>query len=245
MVNYTNTYYKKRASASEISATAIVPLVNELLRPTSVIDIGCGTGTWLKIWKDNGVKKIKGIDGKWVDKTLLSISQSDFIAHDLSKPLNLEEKYDLVTSLEVAEHIPEENANIFVQNLINHGDIILFSAAIPFQGGTNHYNEQWPEYWIKIFSKYDFIHLDPIRRKVWNDDNVKIHYRQNVFLFIRSNVLHKNSDLMEERKYALSAPISQVHPLQYEAVANPDKISLRKYCKLLPVLVTNYFKKII
>ena len=61
-------------------------------------------------------------------------------------------KFDLVLSLEVAEHLPSECAEAFVESLVNLGPVILFSAAIPYQGGENHVNEQWPEYWVGVLS---------------------------------------------------------------------------------------------
>ena len=38
-----------------------------------------------------------------------------------------------------------------VATITKHGDAVLFSAAIPGQGGQDHLNEQWPEYWQKKF----------------------------------------------------------------------------------------------
>jgi 2-polyprenyl-3-methyl-5-hydroxy-6-metoxy-1,4-benzoquinol methylase len=65
----------------------------------------------------------------------------------LIQPLDLEKEFDLVVSLEVAEHLPASAADQFVNTLVKHGKKILFSAAIPGQGGQDHLNEQWPDYW--------------------------------------------------------------------------------------------------
>ena len=63
---------------------------------------------------------------------------------DLAQPLQIDRRFDLALSLEVAEHLPPECGSEFVQTLTDLSSVILFSAAIPFQGGTDHLNEQWP-----------------------------------------------------------------------------------------------------
>ena len=163
---------------------AIVPLIMNLLSPNCVVDIGCGLGTFLYVFKQYGVRDILGIDGTWVDKKLLYkyLKPEEFQEWNLEEEIKLNKKYDLVISLEVAEHLPEKSAEIFIQNLVNSGNVILFSAAIPLQGGQNHINEQWLTYWEKIFVKFDYVIHDVIRSLVW--DNPKIHwwYKQNMVL---------------------------------------------------------------
>ena len=129
----------------------IVPIVLEMIKPNSILDVGCGIGTWLKVFEEYGVDDYLGIDGDYVDRSTLKISEKRFLPNDLRKRWSLNRKFDLVVSLEVAEHLPEEVADLFVSTLSAHGDTILFSAAIPGQGGQNHVNEQWPTYWQKKF----------------------------------------------------------------------------------------------
>ncbi|GHB23839.1 class I SAM-dependent methyltransferase [Mongoliitalea lutea] len=188
------------------SANLIIPIVNQIINPDSVLDIGCGIGTWLSVFKEYGVNEVLGVDGDYVSKSLLSkyLSEEEFISHDLNIPLNLNRKFDLALCLEVAEHISEKSSEVLVKTLINHSDIILFSAAIPGQGGQHHVNEKWPEYWQKLFLIQDFYFYDIIRPQVWNDERIEFWYKQNIFLVVRKGVYVK--------EFNLSSPLSIVHP---------------------------------
>lgn len=165
------------------SASVVVPIIMKLVQPESVIDIGCGLGSWLAIFENHGVRNILGIDGDWVDKSKLNIDIVKFKEHDLTSPLKINQKYDLAICLEVAEHLPERAAGILVESLVRSGKSILFSAAIPNQGGQNHLNEQWHYYWVSKFEKYGFYAHDVIRPLIWENEQVEWWYRQNCFLF--------------------------------------------------------------
>ena len=114
---------------------------------------------------------------------MLEIPTDRFLALNLSQPLPIKQQFDLVVSLEVAEHLPCECAKVFVESLVKLGPVILFSAAVPFQGGTNHVNEQWPEYWAKLFQEQGYVAIDCIRNKIWQNDRVKWYYAQNILVF--------------------------------------------------------------
>jgi hypothetical protein len=60
---------------------------------------------------------------------------------------------------------------------------VLFSAALPRQGGTGHVNEQWPAYWIERFQTYGYFLFDVLRPLVWEDDRIASWYKQNILLF--------------------------------------------------------------
>jgi SAM-dependent methyltransferase len=180
----------------------VVPLVMDIVRPKSVVDVGCGLGTWLTVFEENGIKEITGVDGEYVDRSQLHISSDNFIAADLVQPFRLPKKFDLVISLEVAEHLPESAAETFVQTLTSLGDTVLFSAAVPGQGGQNHLNEQWPEYWNDKFEQYGFCFFDIIRDKIWYNDRVDFWYRQNIFLVSSRKLVEKYQPTI----------LSRVHP---------------------------------
>jgi SAM-dependent methyltransferase len=163
----------------------VVPLVNELIHPASVLDVGCGVGTWLAEWGSVGVSDVRGIDGDYVDRTALELPPDKFAPVDLGRPFSLGRKFDLVQTLEVAEHLDETCADAFVESLAGHGDTIMFSAAIPGQGGTHHVNEQWPSYWEQKFAKVGFTAYDVIRPQIWTDPRVLVWYKQNILLFAR------------------------------------------------------------
>lgn len=162
-----------------------VSIILEHVQPKSILDVGCGIGTWLKAFEENGVIDVLGLDGDHVDQSLLKISKDKFVTQDLEQSWNLYRKFDLVVSLEVVEHLDEKSSDLFVEMLTNHGDAILFSAAVPNQGGQNHLNEQWPVYWQEKFMRHGFYFHDTIRPYLWNNPKVQWWYCQNMFLITR------------------------------------------------------------
>lgn len=165
----------------------IAPLLVELLNPKSILDVGCGLGTWLNAFAQFGIKDILGVDGHWVDEEMLKISPDQFITHDLTSPLDLKRKFDLVISLEVAEHLPFSAAELFVNSLVSHGDVILFSAAIPGQGGQHHINEQWLSFWVNLFKCKRYLAFDFLRPKIWDNPDIEVWYKQNAILFCKED----------------------------------------------------------
>lgn len=165
----------------------IVPILTKLFNPQSVIDVGCGLGTFLHIFQKNGVSKIHGLDGSWVNKELLSrnIDISNFEEVNLEQTYKSNYKYDLAISLEVAEHISPDYASNFVETLTKLSDIIIFSAAPPYQGGQNHINEQWPDFWEELFFEKDYVMIDAIRPLIWDNKDIFFWYKQNMFIVVK------------------------------------------------------------
>lgn len=182
--------YKHSAKLHNLeSPRAVIPVITSLLKPKSIVDFGCGLGSWLRVFKDSGIDKILGLDGYWVDRTKIETSVIDnFKEVDLEKEIKLKEKFDLAISLEVAEHLHKESADIFIENLTNASDIIVFSAAVPMQGGQNHINEQPLTYWVNLFDKYNYKFYDIIRGRIWNMDNVFWWYKQNMVVFSKNKL---------------------------------------------------------
>lgn len=246
MQPYTKAYYMTWEGRARRSAREIVPLVMSLVHPKSVIDVGCGIGTWLSVFKEHGVQDILGIDGDYIDRQMLEIPEANFMPFDLRKPLLVDREYDLAVSLEVAEHLPEQDAEQFVDSLSRLAPVILFSAAIPFQEGTNHVNEQWPDYWVSRFRQRGFVGLDCIRRLIWRNENVEWFYAQNSFLIVREEHLNKCAPLSLEYRSPASDPLAIVHPVKYlNAVAarDPRNSSLRKVLAALPFLARKAVKR--
>ncbi|MBK8372234.1 MAG: methyltransferase domain-containing protein [Saprospiraceae bacterium] len=214
-----------------IAPREIVPVIMDLVKPNSVIDIGCGLGTFIKVFKDQGVKKIFGIDGPWCDKSELfkNIDENEFEVKDLEKNLGITEKYDLAVCLEVAEHLTPGRAESFIGELTNMSDVVLFSAAVPNQGGDHHYNEQWLTYWEVIFNMFDFEVHDVLRGKFWDNPNVYWWYKQNMVLAVK-----KGHDLKGFVAKSDSSIRNIVHPELFMLVNDyKDKNALKRYLKLL------------
>lgn len=193
MTTYASEFYDAFAGGSRASAAEVVPLVLDLVGPVrSVLDVGCGIGTWLAAFAEAGVADLVGVDGDYVDRSQLLMAPDAFVPHDLGEPLHLGRTFDLVVSLEVAEHVSADRAATFVTSLCDHaGEAVLFSAAPPGQGGKHHVNEQWPSYWIPRFAERGFQAFDVVRPRVWENQRVEWWYRQNTLLFARGAVAER------------------------------------------------------
>jgi SAM-dependent methyltransferase len=226
MKTYNKQFFESLGETSLESARQIVPIILEYIKPKSVIDVGCGVGAWLKAFEENGVEDILGIDGSYMNRKLLMISKESFLTYDLTKPITLKGTFDLAISLEVAEHLPEEYAETFVSSLTKLSRVIVFSGAIPFQGGTNHVNEQWAEYWKDLFEKKGYVLIDCLRKRIWNNPKVDYFYAQNMFFFVEKSNLNKLAKLKNELKNNM--PLNLVHPKRY-VMMGKDRKRISKY----------------
>lgn len=180
---YGKRFFEEQSEGSIRSAEIIVPRVLSLFSVSSVVDIGCGVGGWLSVFEKNGIHDYIGIDGDYISREALKIPAERFQPEDLVSLKNVGRKFDLACSLEVAEHLPEQVAEQFVEALVGAAPVILFSAAIPNQGGTNHINEQWQSYWFELFLHHNYHAFDCIRPSVYGDEQVKWWYRQNCIIY--------------------------------------------------------------
>lgn len=230
MINniYDHDFYKNRHQKTVYSARTVISIVLNALPPVhSAIDFGCGVGTWLSVLKEEGVIEIQGLDGHWVEQTLLEIPKQNFREVDFEEAINFDKKFDLAITLEVAEHLSPKKAISFIDTLVAASDFILFSAAIPFQGGSSHINEQWPVYWADMFAKREYVALDCIRRRIWNDQQIPTWYRQNILLFVKKDQIHKVK-LPGLDEYTNNFPISLVHPDLYLSKINQMSSTIKQ-----------------
>lgn len=186
---YTRSEFESQRELSAASARAVVPLVLAHLNPKSVVDVGCGVGTWLKVFNSLGIDDYLGIDGHHVDADLLQIDASRFQNRDLREPLNLGRRFDLACSLEVAEHLPESLSAEFVKQLTALAPAVLFSAAVPGQTGPGHINEQWQSFWARQFEEVSYFPVDVVRPQVWGRTDVAVWYQQNTLLYVHRDSL--------------------------------------------------------
>ncbi len=215
VVIYDADFFEDKAAGSRASAQAVMDVVLALpIGPiASAVDVGCGIGTWGAELMARGIEVV-GVDGSYVDTNTLHIPSSQFVAHDLTAPLDLKRRFDLVVSVEVIEHLSVEFERQFVADLVRHGDLVLFSGAIPGQGGLHHVNERWASHWVQLFSEHEYRLFDIIRPALWNDPAVEWWYRQNVMLFAQGAV----ADRIEQAGLPSMAVLDVIHPDLYKVV---------------------------
>jgi SAM-dependent methyltransferase len=213
---YDLNFFENLEKTAYDSSTKIVPLILDRFNPKSIIDIGCGNGIWLNTFEKFGINNYLGIDGDYVKKEFFHANFSKFLTADLEVNLDLNIRFDLAVCLEVGEHLPSNCAEILVKTLTNHSDIIIFSAAIPNQSGTNHINEQPQSYWASIFNKFGYEPFDIIRPVIWNEFSISYWYRQNIVVYKKTGknlidfkFLDKIHPELMFRNQKITSPIQQ------------------------------------
>ena len=240
-LTYSSRYYEGLKEDSAGSARATVPIILQLFPAKSVVDVGCGSGTWAKAYLDAGCQ-VLGIDGSYVQEDQLVFPQEHFRRHDLTQPLRLDQHFDLVNCLEVAEHLPESRASGFVSDLCRLGDVVVFSAAVPGQGGTHHVNEQWPSYWQPKFRDQGFVPLDCLRPQLWSNSQVAWWYVQNAFVYVKEARL---AEWDRANRASLPWPVDLVHPRAYVRATVPQEMSprmIREVVRALPYFPSKILK---
>jgi SAM-dependent methyltransferase len=192
--SYSKVFYAWQRIGSWHSAKRVLPIVFDVVRPKSVVDVGCGVGTWLDVARTLGVTDAVGYEGEWVKALEPTYPGLDIRATDLEAPLAAGRSFDLAVSMEVAEHLSPERADGFVADLVALAPNVLFSAAVPGQGGNHHINEQWQSYWAEKFAKHGYGPRDIVRPKVWNNRAVAHWYRQNAILYTKGAPLERVAD---------------------------------------------------
>lgn len=229
---YNDNFYKNRNKDTEYAAVKILGSTFERLRfeADSMVDVGCGVGTWLRVARDkHNVNTIVGLDGDYVPRQYLQIEGSCFIPSNLEnyrvdkilEKLEGKRKFDIAVCLEVAEHIKRKGARGFIDKLCRLSDMVIFSAAVPGQGGVAHVNEQRLSYWVDLFEKNNYQLYDIIRADIWNDKNIPVWYRNNVVIFC-----NKEADKMLDTDN-VSTIVDMVCPDMFEIKINSYEKQIR------------------
>ena len=109
----------------------------------SVIDLGCGMGKYVKHLRHAGFD-CHGVDG---NPQTAELTDNLCSQADLARPLETNQIFDWVLSLEVAEHIPAKYERIYLENLDNlNREGIILSWGLPGQTGLGHVNCRDNEY---------------------------------------------------------------------------------------------------
>lgn len=214
-MTYKRKFYEDQIEGSLRSAEEVVPVIIDMVKPRSVVDVGCGVGTWLSVFLKHGVEDVLGLDGSHVPTDMLMIPAEKFRAVDLRSDWGLERRFDVAMSLEVAEHLPPDAAPAHVAALTRLAPVVVFAAAVPFQGGTDHVNEQWPRYWLDLFKQQGFVAVDAIRPRIWDNRKVEAFYRQDLLVYVRRDAFEPYPQLAVARLRTHENMLSIVHPVIY------------------------------
>jgi hypothetical protein len=205
MQPYTSEIHNEDYVRSKQSANVILPMViGKHPGISSIVDVGGGLGAWLHAGFDHGIEDLMLIDADYVTLDEVKCKEIRLINYNLENNLpNATKQYGLAISVEVAEHLSEARADSFVGDLCKLSKLVLFSAAIPGQGGHKHVNEQWLSYWVEKFQSNNYFPDDFIRSQIWENSDVEWWYRQNIILF------------QEGHDASLLSPLDLVHPEQF------------------------------
>jgi hypothetical protein len=178
---YTTRYYHRISEGSIASARVVMQALADIgVKPGSIIDIGSGVGEW-----HNGHPDYTGVDYRVREEDLL-IPSDRFVECNLDhESLQMDRRFDLALCLEVAEHLKPSRAQGLVRMLCSLSDRVLFSAAIPHQGGTGHVHEAWQSYWAELFAGEGFGAAED-QPDIRDCVDVEFWYRQNMVLYERS-----------------------------------------------------------
>lgn len=155
------------------SAEVLADRIVDWFHPRTVIDIGCGEGHLPEALRRLGIQSF-GVDGDDIG--------CDMVVDLNDPPYPKIEPADVATCLEVAEHVDPTHATDLVGWLVKLAPIVCFSAAVPYQGGAGHVNEQPPGYWADLFASHSYIGTGQFRHLIWDDD-IEPWYRQNLIVF--------------------------------------------------------------
>ena len=238
---YSSDFFDGQVAGSVASANIIVPHVLSLFDVSSVVDVGCGVGGWLQVFDWHGIKDYLGVDGDYIPRDMLKISAARFCPADLTAVPDFGRRFDLACSLEVAEHLPKESASQFVASLVKAAPIVLFSAAIPWQGGTSHVNEQWPTYWAALFASHGYVAVDCIRPAIHDNERIEWWYRQNILIFCQRDKCPAGYQAT-----AAGYQLNRIHPAMIEHLLTPGSgtEALAAIRRALPVLRRGVFQKL-
>lgn len=203
---YDTKFFDRRSKEGEIADT-ILQVVLPLTRPSSIVDLGTAVGTWLQSAKRAGISTVVGVDGPWVPDDQKLIGAEEFVSADLEAALPDLGRYDLAICTEVLEHLTVPAAERAVEWLCKRAPVILFSAAIPDQGGDAHINEQWQSHWLNLFAMNGYQTYDVVRPRIWENTSIPFWYRQNLFLMAPEHVGSKEGWALANKAF-----MNFVHP---------------------------------
>lgn len=241
-MNYPASWHRDYGNKTAESARRILPALLEGFAVSSMVEVGCGQGHWSAVSGQLGVADIHAVDGPWSKPEELLVPADSFQMVDLSSPHSFGRNFDLALCLEVAEHVAESSAEGLVDTLTGAADVILFGAAIPYQGGHGHINERWPSWWRELFAARGFVPFDLVRPVHWDDQDIHYWYRQNCFVYVREAAAQRMAQAQRVAQSVAqsvggAAPIAMfdaVHPEKFTTTASYQSIAFKRLVAALP-----------
>lgn len=232
-MTFTPDVYEQIREGARRSARVIVPLVHDLFEPNTVADVGCGEGWFAREFAAHGCsvtafdESVQAGFTQQVGEGSVTfrnarLDEGDaWACHVANLYGETPDHFNLVLCLEVAEHLPPGAADAFITTLCALAPIVVFSAAIPGQGGHGHLNEQPPAYWVGRFNQHGFEVSGELRWHLWGAADVEPWYQQNLLVAVHRDRLLSDrarnygyNELFGE--HAFDDPIHVVHPTTFE-----------------------------
>lgn len=199
--------YAEGYSITNMDWLLVSNLCNNEYHIQNVVDVGCGIGSYLQSAIDHK-KSVLGIEialdyaKKYMREDVFnSCVQLDFTSEEVHKQLRVFNKYDLVMSFEVAEHIEPDKSEIFVKNLVsllNQDGLLLFTAAPPGQLGCGHINCRPKEYWLELFLSHGLVYQRPIERLIalnWAQQGCPSYIADNLMVFVKKGSIREHINI--------------------------------------------------
>jgi SAM-dependent methyltransferase len=218
--------HQRLAAGVRHAAVVVTNILERYIDPTSVLDLGCGTGMWLRVLAANGHRQVFGVEQQSYAPGNLEVHPDLVLTADLGQHLDLHRRFDLLVCLEVAEHIDGSLADVLVANCVRHANVVLFSAALPGQQGLHHVNEQLPQYWVEQFAQHNYAVFDFIRPQIWDDPQIPVWYRQNILLFVRQDTAEMAQILAQSSREAFPPPLGIAHPDHLLWLSNQERAAV-------------------
>ena len=200
---------------SGLAASIIVPMLVDKIRPSSVLDLGAGVGSFLKAFLEQGVDDVAGVDLCLFEPELFVVDPSLIEPGDLNEPVHRGRRYDLAISLEVGGYLPDHD--VLVDSLVRHAPVVVLSAAIPGQDLLHQPHGAFPSSWAARFGARDYVLIDAFRPVLWDDDRLPFWFRQNMLMFVHRPHLEANAHLAAPA--GVPPFLDVVHPMLYEMLA--------------------------
>lgn len=184
-ISYSSNYFQ--SSFFETDYRILASVIFELYRPATVVEFGCEWSHLSREFAKLGVQVI-AVDG-YSQPNFTGFSV-EFHRLDLNNPVAIanfftNKHFDLAVCLEVAEHLQPESSSTLVKWLTQVAPIVIFSAAVPGQGGHGHINLHPREYWHNEFTQHEFVIADRVREKLRVTSSVAPWYRYNTIDYLQ------------------------------------------------------------